>query len=78
MEDVLHLLQSKRRPHRDKKAHVGVIPGLTEYLREFTSERAWGDEGYLSDRGLIPLPEEERERVANDVRELNPLSLAGN
>jgi phosphate transport system substrate-binding protein len=59
-----------------KKAHVDVIPGLKAYLREFTSERAWGDEGYLSDRGLIPLPEEERERVATDVRELNSLPVA--
>ena len=34
-----------------KKAHVDVIPGLRGFLREFTSNRAWGDEGYLSDRG---------------------------
>ena len=59
-----------------KKAHVDVIPGLRGLLREFTSERAWGDEGYLSDRGLIPMPEEEREEVAAAVRNLTPLSLA--
>ena len=59
-----------------KKAHVDVIPGLKGYLREFTSERAWGDEGYLSDRGLIPMPVEERQQVAADVRELNTLRLA--
>lgn len=56
-----------------KKAHVDVIPGLREFLREFTSNRAWGDEGYLSERGLIPMPIEERTQVANDVRNLNPL-----
>ena len=59
-----------------KKAHVDVIPGLREFLREFTSERAWGDEGYLSDRGLIPMPVEERSQVAADVRDLTPLKLA--
>ena len=59
-----------------KKAHVGVIPGLQGFLREFTSERAWGEEGYLSDRGLIPMPDEERRRVAADVRDLEPLELA--
>jgi phosphate transport system substrate-binding protein len=59
-----------------KKAHVDVIPGLRGFLREFTSERAWGDEGYLSDRGLIPMPEEERREVAANVRELKPLKLA--
>jgi phosphate transport system substrate-binding protein len=59
-----------------KKAHVDVIPGLRGFLREFTSERAWGDEGYLSDRGLIPMPEDERSRVGADVRDLKPLTLA--
>lgn len=59
-----------------KKAHVDVIPGLRGYLREFTSERAWGEEGYLSDRGLIPMPDEERTEVAAAVRDLQPLSLA--
>jgi phosphate transport system substrate-binding protein len=58
-----------------KKAHVDVIPGLRGYLREFTSERAWGEEGYLSDRGLIPMPDEERREVAAAVRDLTPLSL---
>jgi phosphate transport system substrate-binding protein len=42
----------------------------------FTSERAWGEEGYLSDRGLIPMPDEERTEVAAAVRDLQPLSLA--
>ena len=59
-----------------KKAHVDVIPGLRGYLREFTSERAWGEEGYLSDRGLIPMPDEERNAVATNVRNLTPLSFA--
>ena len=59
-----------------KKVHVDVIPGLRGYLREFTSERAWGEEGYLSDRGLIPMPDEERGQVAAAVRELTPLSMA--
>jgi phosphate transport system substrate-binding protein len=59
-----------------KKAHVDVIPGLRGFLREFTSERAWGEEGYLSDRGLIPMPDDERREVATNVRELKPLMLA--
>ena len=59
-----------------KKAHVDVIPGLRGYLREFTSERAWGEEGYLSDRGLIPMPDAERGEVAAAVRDLTPLSIA--
>jgi len=59
-----------------KKAHVDVIPGLRAYLREFTSERAWGEEGYLADRGLIPMPDDERRSVAATVADLTPLKLA--
>jgi phosphate transport system substrate-binding protein len=59
-----------------KKAHVDVIPGLRGFLREFTSERAWGEEGYLSDRGLIPMPTEERRSVASAVNSLTPLSAS--
>ncbi len=61
-----------------KKAHVGVIPGVKEYLAEFTSEKAWGDDGYLADRGMIPMPESERSKFAADVKNLNNLSLASN
>lgn len=46
-----------------KKAHVGQIPGIKEFVSEFTDERAWGPEGYLADRGLIPLPDAERKNV---------------
>ncbi len=57
-----------------KKAHVGVIPGVKDFLAEFTSDKAWGDEGYLSDKGLIPMPEQERQKFNSDVRALNVLS----
>ena len=59
-----------------KKAHMGQIPGIEGYLAEFTSDRAWGDDGYLTDKGLIPMPKEERTRFAADVRNLTPLELA--
>jgi phosphate transport system substrate-binding protein len=43
-----------------KKAHVGVIPGIDKFIKDFTSKRAIGPRGYLTDLGLIPLanPEE--------------------
>ena len=37
-----------------KKAHIGVIPGINEFIAEYTSEKALGEEGYLADKGLIP------------------------
>ncbi len=61
-----------------KKAHVGVIPGIAEFLDEFTAEDTWGPDGYLSDRGLIPLPDPERKAVAKSVKSLDNLQLAAN
>ncbi len=58
-----------------KKAHVGKIPGIESYLAEFTSEKAWGDEGYLADKGLIPMPAEERKAFKSDVEGLKSLKL---
>ena len=58
-----------------KKAHVDNIPGMREYLAEFTSETAWGDEGYLTTKGLIPMPGEERRYYRKVVQELHPLTL---
>lgn len=58
-----------------KKAHANVIPGVRQYLEEFTSERAWGENGYLTDKGMIPLPREKRKEIAEDVENLTPLSM---
>jgi hypothetical protein len=58
-----------------KKAHVGVIPGMQEYLTEFTSEKTWGEDGYLSEKGLIPMPDEERQQYQSDVKALKPLMM---
>lgn len=51
-----------------KKAHLGVVAGLREFIQAFTDERAWGDEGYLIDKGLIPLPIEKRQAMAASAR----------
>lgn len=58
-----------------KQQHVGVIPGIEEFVREFTSERAWGPDGYLIDKGLIPLPDADRRNVAQQAQALSPLSM---
>ncbi len=59
-----------------KKAHVQTIPGMKEYLKEFTSEKAWGDEGYLTDKGLIPMPAAERKQFQQAVKNLVPLKVS--
>jgi phosphate transport system substrate-binding protein len=60
-----------------KNAHVKSIPGIREYVVEFTSEKAVGDEGYLADRGLIPAPPAEREKFRTDGKNLAELKLTG-
>lgn len=58
-----------------KKAHAGVIPGISEYLQEFTSEKAWGAEGYLAEKGMIPLDKKKRKEVGKRVKKMEPMSL---
>jgi len=43
-----------------KIGHMGVIPGMKEFLQEYTNDAAWGPDGYLADKGLIPMPDAER------------------
>jgi len=56
-----------------KKAHVNVVPGIEAFLREFTSEKTWGDEGYLADKGMIPSSPKERSQVKVWVQQLKEL-----
>jgi len=58
-----------------KKAHVGVIPGIEEYLAEFTSDKALGTEGYLTDLGLVPLPDGQRKAMQKTVAGMENLSM---
>jgi phosphate transport system substrate-binding protein len=57
-----------------KKAHIGVIPGIEEYLAEFTSEKAMGEYGYLAEKGMIPMTEAERAKVLSTVKNLTTLA----
>lgn len=58
-----------------KGQHVGTVPGIQEYLAEFTSEGAWGPDGYLADKGMIPLDDEQRAQIKASVEALEPMTL---
>ena len=58
-----------------KNAHIQSIPGMQEFLKEFTSEAAMGDDGYLLDKGLIPLSESERAALRDAVTSGKKLSM---
>jgi phosphate transport system substrate-binding protein len=61
-----------------KKAHVGTIPGIAEFVKEFTSDKAWGPDGYLADKGLIALPDDERAEVAESAQSLKSMEKPAN
>jgi phosphate transport system substrate-binding protein len=58
-----------------KKSHIGQVPGIKEFVAEFISDAAAGEDGYLADKGLIPLTAAERKGVRDGALALNNLSL---
>jgi phosphate transport system substrate-binding protein len=57
-----------------KKQHVGTISGMPEFVAEFISDKAIGEDGYLADKGLIPLPEGEFTAVSETAKNMTPLT----
>ncbi len=57
-----------------KKAHINILPDIQGYINEFTAEDSWGDFGYLTDKGLIPLPEEKRKEAQKNARSLKVIT----
>ncbi len=58
-----------------KNAHVKSIPGMKQYLGEFTSNGAMGEEGYLVDKGLIPLSSSELNTLRSNIKNGKKLSM---
>ncbi|MDR6754982.1 phosphate transport system substrate-binding protein [Mycoplana sp. BE70] len=50
-----------------KKAHVGVVPGLKEYVEFFVSDQMIGPDGPLAEYGLVSAPDAEREEIRTAV-----------
>ncbi len=59
-----------------KKAHLNKVPGIAEYVQAFTNEKAVGEEGYLLDKGLIPLDEEKRKQVRESATTMKPMVMS--
>ena len=57
-----------------KHQHIGVVPGIKEYMAEWTKH--WGDEGALSDAGMIPMPKSERDKYKSAMTNLPVLTAA--
>ena len=57
-----------------KNAHVGAVPGIQEFVAEYVSERAMGEDGYLADKGLVPFPKAKSQEVAAKALALTPMN----
>jgi phosphate transport system substrate-binding protein len=57
-----------------KKQHVGQVPGIAEFVAEYASAKAMGEEGYLADKGLIPLPADQAGAAAEVAKNLTALT----
>jgi len=55
-----------------KHEHIGVIPGLAEFMAEWVKH--WGEDGELSDAGMIPMPAAERAKFKAAMAELPVLT----
>lgn len=56
-----------------KNQHADKVPGLREYIAEFVSDKATGDEGYAVDKGLIPLPADKHKEAAQSANALKSI-----
>ena len=60
-----------------KKQHVGVVPGIAEFVAEYVSDKALGTDGYLGAKGLITLPGAEAEKSRADATAMAVLTVDG-
>ena len=58
-----------------KKAHIGVVPGVQEFLKEFTSKKSMGPRGYLTDIGLVPLASDKYKIVRTAATDLITIKI---
>jgi len=57
-----------------KKQHVDTVPGMKEFIAEYTSEKAIREEGYLAEKGLVTLPADQAEKSRAAAEALETIS----
>jgi phosphate transport system substrate-binding protein len=60
-----------------KKQHVDVIPGMKEFIAEYVSDKALGEDGYLGAKGLVTLPADQLEKVRATATALTVMTAEG-
>lgn len=60
-----------------KKAHIGKVPGMAEFMAEYVSDAALGEDGYLADKGLVTLPADQLKATKDAVANQTALAADG-
>ena len=60
-----------------KKQHIGKVAGMKEFIAEYVSEKALGEDGYLAGKGLITLPGDQAEKIRAAAEALDVLTAGG-
>ncbi|MBG1233746.1 substrate-binding domain-containing protein [Aestuariivirga litoralis] len=58
-----------------KKDHMAATPDMAAFIAEYMSAKAIGDEGYLADKGLIPLPADVLKKEMDNAKTLTALKV---
>lgn len=61
-----------------KNAHREVVPGLKEFVAEYVSEAAMGEDGYLSERGMVSLQPDALEKTRKAALDAERMAVPTN
>ena len=57
-----------------KKDHMAAMPDMAAFVAEYMSPKAIGEDGYLADKGLIPMPAAEMKTQIDNAKALPSLT----
>jgi phosphate transport system substrate-binding protein len=61
-----------------KNAHRSVIKGLDDFVKTYVADEAIGPDGYLKERGLVPLPDAKRKETQENATQGKAMEMAAN
>jgi phosphate transport system substrate-binding protein len=60
-----------------KNSHVDQVKGLKEFVAEYVSEDAMGTDGYMADKGLVPVAASELPEIAKNATSFTAMTADG-
>lgn len=59
-----------------KREHIKAVKSIKKFMQLFTAEEMFGGDGYLVDKGLIPLPATYRRKMRRQASRMKALTLS--